>query len=37
MKDSENNNWIISGQLENIYEIYVNLDVLTTLLKFNHF
>ena len=37
MQELENNNWIISDPLENIYEIYVNLNGMTILLNFNHF
>ena len=37
MQELENNNWIISDPLENIHEIYTNLNVMTILLNFNHF
>ena len=37
MQELENNNWIISDPLENIYEIYANLNGMTILLNFNHF
>ena len=37
MQDLENNNWIILDRLENIYEIYTNLTVMTTFLNLNHF
>ena len=36
MQELESNNWIISDPLENIYEIYSNLDVITIPLNFNH-
>ena len=29
MQDIENNNWIVSDQLENIHEIYTNMNVMT--------
>ena len=37
MQDLESNNWIILDPLGNIYEIYTNLTVMTTLLNLNHF
>ena len=37
MQDLEDNNWIILDPLQKIYEIYVNLTVMTILLKLNHF
>ena len=37
MQDLDNNNLIISDPLENIYEIFDNLNVMTTLLNFNPF
>ena len=37
MQDLENNNWIILEPLENIYDMHANLNVITTLLKFNQF
>ena len=37
MQDLDNNNLIISDPLENIYEIFDNLNVMTTLLTFNPF
>ena len=37
MQDLENNNLIILDPLRNIYEIYANLTVMTTLLNLNHF
>ena len=37
MQDSENNDWIVLDPLGNIYEIYVNLNLMTTLFSFNHF
>ena len=37
MQDLDNNNLIMSDPLENIYEIFDNLNVMTTLLNFNPF
>ena len=37
MQDLESNNWIILDPLGNMYEIYTNLTVMTTLLNLNHF
>ena len=37
MQDLENNNWVILDPLGNIYEIYANLTVMTTLLNFSYF
>ena len=37
MQDLENNNWVILDPLGNIYEIYVNLTVMTTVLKLRYF
>ena len=36
MQDLENNNWIILDPLENIYEIYVNLNVMNLNQKLNY-
>ena len=36
MQDLKNNNWIILDALGNIYEIFVNLTVIT-LSNLNHF
>ena len=35
MEDLENNNWIILESLGNIFEIYANVTVMTTLLNLN--
>ena len=37
MQDFENNYWIILDPLGNIYEIYGNLTVMTTLINLIHF
>ena len=37
MQDLENINWLILDPLGNIYEIYVNLTVMNTLLNLNYF
>ena len=37
MQDLDNNSLIISDPLENIYEIFDNMNVMTTLLNFNPF
>ena len=37
MQGSENNNYIILDPLGNIYEIYANLTVMTTISNVNHF
>ena len=37
MQDLDNNNLIISDPLENIYEIFDNMNVMTALLNFNPF
>ena len=37
MQDLENNNWIILDPLVNIYDVYANLNVMTTHLDFNLF
>ena len=37
MADLENNNWIILDPLGSIYDIYANLNVMTTLFNFNFF
>ena len=37
MQDLDNNNLIISDPLENIYEIFDNMNLMTTLLNFNPF
>ena len=37
MQDLENNNWVILDPLGNIYEIYVNLTVMTTVLNLSYF
>ena len=35
MEDLENNNWIILDSLGNIFELYANVTVMTTLLNLN--
>ena len=37
MQDLENNNWIILDQLGNIYDVYTNLNLMTTHLNFSLF